>query len=151
MKKYVRVILFWFFLVVIFASATVGFIAARFSTYRLNAGYKAVQLMYSFEDTTELVSNYEKLYSLLNKEVWERLSIGNDSRVINSYFKFQAEPAKVIPKSMSSNTVVYSLQSEYIDPRVLWSFDYNISQGTIDDIREYKWVHTVENGGGGFS
>lgn len=117
-------------------------------SWRETGAVQAVRLMYEFGSVEELPGNYEKLRSLVAEEDFEKLSLDNELRVVNTYFKFQTLPATVEVLRSNRNFVAYTLKSESdgIAPSTVWVFECEIKAGKLCNIREYRCSNQTELG-----
>lgn len=108
-------------------------------------GSNIVRLMYDFDDMTELSENYAILHNLVSEEVWDKISIDNELRVINSYYKFKAEKSSVVVVYEEPGLVMYKIKNSYIQPNMIWVLEYQKSGHKVTDIREYYCVKQINH------
>lgn len=124
-------------LTIVFCSV-VGYIGFKLDKGGLSIGRQVLELMYNFEEPSDLSEQYSKLKLLLAEEDWETLNIDNELRVVNTYYKFGAKPSKVKVFYENSNLILYTLENENIDPDQIWAFYYEKLGKRIGNIREYR-------------
>lgn len=114
-----------------------------------NPGIIAVKLMYEFDSVEQLPQQYTLLKKLVSEEDFDKLSIDDELRVVNTYFKFQAMPSKVNILRASDGFVAYTITSESdsITANTVWVFEYEKQHGKLCNIREYKCSNQIECGG----
>ena len=103
-----------------------------------NLGVRIVKAMYEFDDLHELSNNYTGLAVICSDDVWKQITLDNDSRVISTYYKFQASKSEVEVIKAEDNFVIYRLHNEYISPSRLFILYYEYSGNTVTSIREYE-------------
>lgn len=115
---------------------------------KLDVGCQAVNLLYDFSTPRELVENQARLQGLLTEEEFERLTIDNDLRVVNAYYKFGYAESRVSILEYSEGYVLYQILNSSVDKNVLWVFQYDkTSDGRLTNIREYRLMNIVETEG----
>ena len=124
-------------LAIVFCSV-VGYLGLSLDRGELSIGRQVLQLMYTFEEPSDLAEQYAKLKGLLTEEAWDTLNIDNELRVVNTYYKFGAKSSKVKIVYETSGLILYTLENENIDPNRLWAFYYDTLGKKVGNIREYK-------------
>lgn len=111
---------------------------------RVDVGCQAVNLLYDFSTPRELVENQTRLQELLTEEEFERLTVDNDLRVVNAYYKFGYSESKVTVLEYSEGYVLYQILNSSVDKNVLWVFQYDKTpDGKLTNIREYRTMNIV--------
>ena len=148
-KVKLRQFLLWANLCVILFCAILGFILERSRSSDMDIGVTAVKLMYDFKDPANLDGQYASLRKLVNDDAWEVLSIEDELRTINAYFKFYYKPSTVSILFYRKGLVLYTLTSDAIAPGTTWAFEYELVHGKISNVREYQWVSVYRGDKGG--
>lgn len=107
-------------------------------------GRQAVELMYTFDDLSELALNQKKLKRLMAEEVYNELTIDKEGRQLFSYLKFQGAPCKVQILSSTDDHVIFRLQNANVDDGRLFIFFYKVSSGKISYVREVECIDFVD-------
>lgn len=142
--------LLWVLVFIIVFNVVFGFFATRNLGVSRNVGCQVVKLMYEFDDPLYLGPNYARLKEILSDSMWDKLNIDNDQRVVNSYYKFLNESSSVDFVFVRDGFIVYRLHNDNIAEGTLWVFCYDIVDGKVDNIREYKLVSVYRGVEGGF-
>ena len=101
-------------------------------------GLRVLNLMYSYDDVNELSSNYYQIKRLVSEDDWERLNIDNEIRVVNAYMKLKGDPTRVVITKQYEGLIVYRLENSNVNPNTHWVFQYDIEDGKLSNIREYR-------------
>ena len=125
-----------------------GFLLSRHADIVQDIGTYFVKMMYEFDDIEELPDRYKGIQKYIADSLWESLDFENESRVINTYYKFKASASQVYILSSSDGIVVYRLLNSALSAQNIWVFDYEVSNGLLSDVKEYKMVN-VRRGRGG--
>lgn len=136
-------------LCIIVFCAVFGFIAVQSRSAKENLGVLAVKLMYEFDTIEDLNPQYERLHQVVSESAWEHLNINNDLRTINTYFKFRNRPSKVQIVYYRDGLLLYNLITDAVPHQTLWAFQYDIVDGKIDNVREYRLVSLYNGKEGG--
>lgn len=118
--------------------AVAGYILSHQDAVSSDMGTYAVYLMYNFQDVNELPERYSTLQKYVTEEAWEKLDLDGDFRAINAYYKFQAQTSQVHTLLHDDGIVAYRLVNPYILAQDVWLFTYDIDDGAIDNVHEYK-------------
>lgn len=111
-------------------------------------GNHAVHLMYDFDNIFDLTAQMEELKQITTPEVFRKLDINYDSRIIPIYFKFKAEKTEVEVISSRPGSVHYRLLNDNVSSNRSFLFRYTVSNGVIDSIEEIELVTGIDNSGG---
>lgn len=144
-----RQILLWGSLCVIAFCCVFGFVMQLSKQADMDIGVTAVRLMYEFDDPEDLNDRYASLRRIVNDDAWEVLSIDDELRTVNTYFKFQYQSSSVNIRFHRKGLVLYSLVNNALSPDTIWAFEYDIVNGKISNVREYRWVSVYRGDKGG--
>ena len=107
-----------------------------------------VRLMYEFETPEELASNQEELQKVLTPSEFNRLTVDNKLRAVNTYFKFGYSSSRIRVVEKAPNYVLYTIENENIPSYALWVFHCRLrNDGKIDSIVEYQLLGERGTGG----
>lgn len=101
---------------------------------------EAVRLMYDFVSPEELAGNMERLSKICSKDVYEKLTIDNEDKTLQTYLKFKNKPVSVKILECTNNYVLYSLETEYISAEREFIFTYKCHFGKIVDANEMECI-----------
>ena len=127
-----------------------GFLTAKRLKYEEHIGIRAVNLMYDFDTIFDLTAQMEELEQITTPEVYRKLDINYDSRIIPIYFKFKAEKTEVEIISSQAGSIHYRLLNDNVSSDRSFLFRYTVSNGVIDSIEEIELVTGIDNAGGVF-
>lgn len=142
-KKYSRLdfIVWCIMFAAIAASLTVLWLVSRATSMDANPGVVAVRLMYQFDSPRELADNQAELMRMLTEDEFSRLTVDEELRAVNTYFKFGYASSRVEVVSYRQGYVLYCLHNENIDPETYWVFLYDVDKdGLLCNIQEYQLV-----------
>lgn len=123
----------------IVASLTLLWLAFQATRMENNPGVQAVKLMYEFDSPQMLVDNQGKLQGVLTAEEFERLTVDDELRAVNTYFKFGYSSSRVEVVEWDEGYVLYRLHNDYIDTQVYWVFRYELTEdGKLTNVDEYQ-------------
>lgn len=123
----------------IVASLTLLWLAFQATRMESNPGVQAVKLMYEFDSPQMLVDNQGKLQSILTAEEFKRLTVDEELRAVNTYFKFGYSSSRVEVVEWDEGYVLYRLHNDYIDTQVYWVFRYELTEdGKLTNVDEYQ-------------
>lgn len=109
-------------------------------------GVRCVKLMYEFRTPTELMSKQERLQNILTEEEYARLTVDEEMRAINTYFKFGYAASRVDIVEYGPGYVLYRLANENINYYDLWVFLYEQDEtGLLTNIQEYRVLAEQSN------
>lgn len=104
-------------------------------------GVSCVRLMYEFETPNDIIRNQNSLQYLLTEDEFSRLTVDDELRAINSYFKFGYAASRIDIVEYSPGCVVYRIANENINYFDIWIFLYDQNEeGKLYNIREYKLI-----------
>lgn len=120
-------------------------ISAKTDTASADLGVYCVKLLYQFDLPEDILNNQQLLMSVLTEDEFERLTVDDDNRAINAYYKFQYSPSRVLVDDYGPGYVRYRLENEYIDANDVWVFLYELTEdGKITNVREYSVLNWKE-------
>lgn len=113
------------------------------------AGVEFLRLLYEYNSFSEIEERQGWIKSLCTPEVYEELSVDNDSHWQGTYRRTSPLPTKVRVVLTRPGLIIYALDNAYIYPTELWCFEYEITKGLFSEVREYKLANlrTDEKGG----
>ena len=108
-KKYSRLdfIVWCIMFAAIAASLTVLWLVSRATSMDANPGVVAVRLMYQFDSPRELAENQAELMRMLTEDEFSRLTVDEELRAVNTYFKFGYASSRVEVVSYRQGYVLY--------------------------------------------
>lgn len=137
-----------YFIITMLYLALVLFLIACTYHLQVHTGEKLVNLMYNFSSVQELNQNMKYLQDMTTEDVFRQLDINYDTRVINIYFKFKADPTEVQILSSTHGSVYYKLLNDNVDEGRTFLCRYDLKQGKIAKVQEYELVEGIDNYGG---
>lgn len=137
-----------YFIIVMLYLALMLFLFVCTHRLKIHTGEKLVSLMYNFGSVQELDQNMKYLQEMTTKDVFRQLDINYDTRVINIYFKFKADPTEVEILSSTHGSVYYRLLNDNVDEGRTFLCRYGLKHGKVAKVQEYELVEGIDNYGG---
>ena len=108
-------------------------------------GIETVKLMYEFSVPEDILKNHQILSEIISEDEFGELSVDNELRAVNAYYKFGYAESAVHVVDSGENFVIYTLENENIDPTTEWLFLFDTEGGKVCNVREYKLVLSSES------
>lgn len=127
--------------ILLIVSLSLLWVSVVSSSSQANIGVRVVRLMYDFKAPEDLVMGQSELKTLLVEEEFERLTVDNLYRAVNTYYKFGYTSSDVVIVDYSEGYVLYRLLNDNISSNTLWIFQYDVTRnGLLTNIREYEAI-----------
>ena len=116
------------------------------SSQHLDFGVRLLKAMYQFDSPRDLISGQYEVKALLTPDEFERLCVDNETRAINSYYKFGYSSSRVNVLASSEGYALYTLLNDNIDASTLWVLEYTLtSDSRADAVKEYKVINFYDS------
>lgn len=115
-----------------------------------NTGVAMVRLLYEYDSIQDVYGRETEIKSRCSSDVWEEISFDNSSHFDGTWGRTKNLPSRVRVILTRPGMVVYALENDFVDPRHLWCFEYELSDGVFISVREYQLVALRNSEEGGF-
>ena len=141
MKRRIRGILMVLLLGLDAFFITAGFLLMHSSNAAGGVGQYVVRQLYTFEAIEDVPQQVLGLKPYLSDDAWEHVDFDGEFRVINTYYKFDAQASEVHDLMVRDGFVAYRLLSPVIPASDIWIFEYDIDRQKICNLHEYKMTN----------